>query len=42
MELGAKFPKLMTVLRLAAALECKVTDLVRAFDKSDLVSLLPM
>jgi transcriptional regulator with XRE-family HTH domain len=41
MEVGIKFPNLLTVLRLAAALECKVTDLVRVFDKSDLQSILP-
>jgi len=41
MESGVKFPNLLTVLRLAVALECKVTELVRVFDKSDLSSLLP-
>jgi transcriptional regulator with XRE-family HTH domain len=41
MEVGIKFPNLLTVLRLAVALECKVTDLVRVFDKSDLPSILP-
>jgi transcriptional regulator with XRE-family HTH domain len=41
MEVGIKFPNLLTVLRLAAALGCKVTDLVRVFDKSDLMWLLP-
>jgi transcriptional regulator with XRE-family HTH domain len=41
MEVGIKFPNLLTVLRLAVALECKVTDLVRVFDKSDLASFLP-
>ena len=41
MEVGIKFPNLLTVLRLAVALECKVTDLVRVFDKSDLQSILP-
>jgi DNA-binding Xre family transcriptional regulator len=40
MEVGIKFPNLLTVLRLAAALECKVTDLVRVFDKTDLTSFL--
>lgn len=39
-EVGAKFPNLMTVLRFAAALECKVTDLVRVFDKADLATLI--
>jgi transcriptional regulator with XRE-family HTH domain len=41
MESGVKFPNLMTVLRLAVALECKVTDLVRVFDEAGLSSLLP-
>lgn len=41
MELGIQFPNLLTVHRLAIALECKVTDLVRVFDKADLVSILP-
>ena len=39
-EVGAKFPNLMTVLRFALALECKVTDLVRVFDKADLAALM--
>jgi transcriptional regulator with XRE-family HTH domain len=39
-EVGAKFPNLMTVLRFAVALECKVTDLVRVFDKADLAALI--
>lgn len=41
MESGVKFPNLLTVLRLAVALECKVTELVRVFDKPDLHSILP-
>jgi transcriptional regulator with XRE-family HTH domain len=40
MEVGIKFPNLYTVLRLAVALECKVTELVSVFDKTDLPSLL--
>jgi len=40
-ELGIQLPNLLTVLRLAVALECKVTYLVRVFDKSDLPSILP-
>ena len=40
MELGVKFPNLLTVLRLAVALECKVTELTSVFDKVDLPSLL--
>jgi len=41
MESGAKFPNLLTVLRLAVALECKVMQLVGVFDKTDLPSILP-
>jgi len=41
MELGIQFPNLLTVLRLALALECKVTELVRVFDNTDLLSILP-
>jgi transcriptional regulator with XRE-family HTH domain len=41
MELGVKFPNLLTVLRLAVALDCKVTALISVFDKADLPSLLP-
>jgi transcriptional regulator with XRE-family HTH domain len=41
MELGVKFPNLLTVLRLAVALDCKVTALTSVFDKADLPSLLP-
>ena len=39
MESGVKFPNLLTVLRLALALECKVMELVGVFDKTDLQSL---
>lgn len=41
MERGMKVPSLTTVLRLAMALECKVTDLVGIFDKTDLTAILP-
>ena len=41
MESGVKFPNLLTVLRLAVALECRVIELVSVFDKTDLASLLP-
>jgi transcriptional regulator with XRE-family HTH domain len=41
MELGIQFPNLLTVLRLAVALECKVMQLVAVFDKTDLQSILP-
>ncbi|MEA2488328.1 MAG: hypothetical protein QOH21_120 [Acidobacteriota bacterium] len=40
MERGLKVPSLTTVLQLAMAMECKVTDLVGVFDKTDLRSLL--
>jgi transcriptional regulator with XRE-family HTH domain len=39
-ELGVKLPNLLTVIRLAVALECKVTDLTSALDRSDLRALL--
>jgi XRE family transcriptional regulator, regulator of sulfur utilization len=41
-ELGFKLPNLLTVVRLAIALECKVVELTSAFDKTKLSSLLPM
>jgi len=41
MERGLKLPNLMTMLRLAAALECKVAKLVSVFDKTSLSSILP-
>jgi transcriptional regulator with XRE-family HTH domain len=41
MERGLKVPSLTTLIRLAVALECKVTDLVSIFNKTDLRSLLP-
>ena len=34
-------PSLTTLIRLAVALECKVTDLVSIFNKTDLRALLP-
>jgi transcriptional regulator with XRE-family HTH domain len=40
-ELGFKLPNLLTVVRLAIALECKVAELTSVFDKTDLSSLLP-
>lgn len=39
-ERGAKLPTLGTLIRFAAALECKVSALVRVFDKEDLETLL--
>ncbi len=41
MENGLKVPSLTTIIRLAVALDCKVMDLVGAFDKTDLRALLP-
>jgi transcriptional regulator with XRE-family HTH domain len=42
MERGLKVPSLTTILRIAVALDCKVTELVLPFDKvPDLPSLLP-
>ena len=41
MENGFAVPSLITVLRLAVALDCKVMDLVGVFDKTDLPAILP-
>jgi transcriptional regulator with XRE-family HTH domain len=41
MENGFAVPSLTTVLRIAVALDCRVTALVSVFDKSDLASILP-
>jgi transcriptional regulator with XRE-family HTH domain len=41
MEHGFKVPSLTTIIRLAVALDCKVVDLVGAFDKTNLRALLP-
>ena len=41
MERGLRVPSLTTIIRLAVALDCKVTDLVGMFDKKNLRSLLP-
>ena len=38
-ERGAMLPNLVTLFRLAAALDCKVSKLVSVFDKEDLGSL---
>ncbi|HEY2325647.1 MAG TPA: helix-turn-helix transcriptional regulator [Thermoanaerobaculia bacterium] len=40
MEHGLKVPSLTTILRLAVALKCKVMDLVGAYDKTDIRSLI--
>lgn len=39
MERGVKLPTLLTVLRLAVALDCKVASLVSAFDSADLAAI---
>lgn len=41
MERGMMLPNLLTLLRLSAALDCKVSALVSVFDKTDVPSLLP-
>jgi transcriptional regulator with XRE-family HTH domain len=41
MERGLKVPSLTTILRLAVALGCRVTELVSVFDKMELPSILP-
>ena len=41
LEGGVKVPSLTTVVRLAVALDCKVTALVAPFDKVDLRAMLP-
>jgi len=40
MERGIKLPNLLTLLRLAVALDCKVAKLVRVFDETELSSIL--
>jgi len=40
MERGIKLPNLLTLLRLAVALDCKVAKLVRVFDETKLSSVL--
>lgn len=41
MENGFAVPSLTTILRLAVALDCKVTALTSVFDKVDLAAILP-
>jgi transcriptional regulator with XRE-family HTH domain len=41
-ERGFKLPNLLTVVRLAIALECKVVELTSVFDRTELSSLLPI
>lgn len=40
-EKGSRVPNLETILRLALALDCKVSVLMGVFDKEDLAKLLP-
>jgi len=40
-ERGGRMPTLNTMIRLALALDCKVTDLVSPFSKTELASFLP-
>jgi len=40
-ERGVMLPRLVTLIRLAIALDCKFGALVSPFDKADLRSLLP-
>ena len=40
LERGLKVPTLTTLLRLAVALDCKVTALVSMFDKADIRAML--
>jgi hypothetical protein len=41
MERGVKVPSLTLLLRLALALDCKVTDLVNVFNGRDFRKLIP-
>ncbi len=41
MERGIKLPNLLTLLRLAVALDCKVQKIVRVFDETELSAILP-
>lgn len=41
LERGGRTPNLVTIIRLALALDCKVGALVSVFDKEDLAPLLP-
>jgi transcriptional regulator with XRE-family HTH domain len=40
LERGARVPNLLTMIRIAVALECKFADLASAFDKKGLRSFL--
>jgi transcriptional regulator with XRE-family HTH domain len=41
LERGGRTPNLITILRLAVALECKPTDVVAVFNGEDVIRLLP-
>jgi transcriptional regulator with XRE-family HTH domain len=41
LERGSRMPNLVTILRIAAALDCKVSELMSIFDKEDLSTLFP-
>jgi transcriptional regulator with XRE-family HTH domain len=41
LERGSRSPNLVTMLRLALALECRVSELVSVFDRADIQALLP-
>lgn len=41
LEHGSRMPNLVTILRIAAALDCKVAELMSIFDEEGLPSLLP-
>jgi transcriptional regulator with XRE-family HTH domain len=41
MERGVMLPNLLTLLRIAAALPCKVSELTSVFDTEDVSKLLP-
>jgi transcriptional regulator with XRE-family HTH domain len=41
LERGLILPNLLTVIRLAVALDCKVTALTSVFDKTNLAAILP-
>ena len=41
LEHGSRMPNLVTILRIAAALDCKVAELMSIFDEEGLSSLLP-
>lgn len=40
-ENGTMLPTLATLIRIAAALPCKISELVSVFDKEDLSKLMP-